>query len=469
MLSGGAVLGNGLLLSTPFSTAFAIHSATVPNTLVNVMLLGGADLRFAFVPVPGYDPTYVAQFWAARQALYTQNYPDYATMYAAEYQTVTDPLDASNQFGIHNSCAWLAQQFTAGRVAIIANVYGSLNRRHDHSQLIVDTGDPLADRLIYDREGWGGRLVETVSSDANVVAVGGDVPIFCNGTDASYRLKQVIHARNTRDIALPNIDYATSETNVRNVLTRALIAYYKERGIEIDSEKPADWPYRKFFQHNTAFRDFGDAVDAELATHPLPPALAGLDLNYSSFEQQCRNLYDCCLVPDLLDLKVVSMHYGGWDTHTNEQSRIAANLQDLFGTGGGLDVLTAQLDSDLPGASAKLLYTFGSDFGRQLAANGSRGTDHGRGSNMVLIGYDLNGGVYGDMFPQREALPDPGDGAGRTPFEIPGRDIDGLTSFERVLAAVCDWAHAGSGATVFPNASSSDLETGVDLGSLFIT
>ena len=90
-------------------------------------------------------------------------------------------------------------------------------------------------------------------------------------------------------------------------------------------------------------------------------------------------------------------------------------------------------------------------------------------ATTILIGDDLTGGAYGDMFPQREALPDPGDGAGRTPFEIPGRDINGLTSFERILAAACDWAHAGSGATVFPNASSSGLETGVDLGSLFVT
>ena len=467
--AGAAALSGGISLAWP-NVGFAAHSAaTVPRTLVNIMLLGGADLRFAFVPTPTHDPVYVDQFWTARNArstLYTQGYPDYASMYAAEYQTVTDAASGFS-FGIHNSCGWLVQQFNAGNVAIVANAFGSLNRRHDHSQNIVNTGDAMATQFILDRDGWGGRLAEAATGVPNVVSISPSVSLFSKGTDPTDRLAQVIHGKDMRNIALPNVDPALNVDHSRNVTRRALIAYYKERGIEIESEKPGSWPYRRFFKHNDSLRFFGGQIDARLADHSMPASLASLDLNRNEVELQSRNIYDCCLTPDILNLKVISMTVNGWDSHVNEQSSLSRYLQDILGTGGGLDTVTTQLAADVPTANDNLVYSFSSDFGRQLAVNGDRGTDHGRGSYSILVGNDVNGGVYGEMFPQREAIPDPADSQGRTAFEIPGRDIDGLTSVERINSLACDWAAPGTGSIVFPSANSSDIETGVDLSGLF--
>lgn len=52
-------------------------------------------------------------------------------------------------------------------------------------------------------------------------------------------------------------------------------------------------------------------------------------------------------------------------------------------------------------------------------------------------------------------------------FDEQGTDIEGRTSFERVLTEACDWTEAGSGAQVFPDAATSAVEAGVDLSSLF--
>ena len=124
--------------------------------------------------------------------------------------------------------------------------------------------------------------------------------------------------------------------------------------------------------------------------------------------------------------------------------------------------------SEVPAQAAdNLVFHLSWDFGRQLAANGSNGTDHGRGGHTILVGNPLQGGTYGDMFPIREATPEPGDSQGRTPFEIPGRDINGLTSLEHVWAAHCNWLQAGTSGTVFPGAGSSLLESGVSLASLY--
>ncbi len=459
-----AIMGLGV---SP-SRVFASHGAVpMPRTLVNLMLYGGADFRYLFAPDPAYDPGYVDQYWTARRSLYNGSYSTYADMFSVEYTQVTDPLTGTHNFGIHNSAGWLASEFTAGNVAVISNTYGSLNRRHDHSQLIVQAGDLTAGITDYDREGWGGRLVENLTGAPNVVELSGEVQIFCKGSEANHRLAKVIHAEDAREIGLPSA--AIGGTSMDDAQIRALKAYYSARGIEIDTEKPADWPYRKYFQHHTSLITFGDSMDSRLADHPLPGALTApaFDLISNSFERQCRNLYDMCLAQDILNYRVLSMSYGGWDTHTNQTARIQANLQDVLGIGGGLATVMGQLAIDIPSAVSNLVLTFPWDFGRQLAANGSNGTDHGRGGSTVLAGSPVQGGVYGELFPLRESLPDPVDSQGRTPYQISGQDIDGLTSLEHVWARACEWLEAGSSSVVFPNYALSPLEAGVDFTSLF--
>jgi uncharacterized protein (DUF1501 family) len=124
--------------------------------------------------------------------------------------------------------------------------------------------------------------------------------------------------------------------------------------------------------------------------------------------------------------------------------------------------LTQELDS-VPGANDSVTYTFNSDFGRQLKANGDYGSDHGRGNYLIAVGKSVKGGVYGEMFPTSEIV----GGPGSTRFDQQGADIEGRTSIERILAAACDWVEPGTGAMVFPNAATSALESGVNLDGLF--
>jgi uncharacterized protein (DUF1501 family) len=37
-----------------------------------------------------------------------------------------------------------------------------------------------------------------------------------------------------------------------------------------------------------------------------------------------------------------------------------------------------------------------SEFGRRVAENGSRGTDHGTAAPMLIVGGGIKGGIYGD-------------------------------------------------------------------------
>jgi len=467
LMAGGTA---SLALGTP-RVASAQVATPRPRTLINVMLLGGADLRFLLVPEPG--TAYADKFWEARSPMYQDNpanaalYPDYISVWNDLYLPTTH---GGTTFGIHNNAAWLKAQFDLGNVAIVANTLGSDNRRHDHSQLIVNTGDPLASQYVYDRDGWGGRLIYATGppGTANAVSVTNDVSIFCNGIDAANRNARVVHARDTRDFGLSNGD--GDPLSDHTAMARALRAYYSQKQIEAGA-MPVDWPHRKFLQHELAARTFGEAFNARLnAISPVQPvalqnlytAGSGNTLNDIGFGRQCANVYDTFIGADLFQMRLLSLEYTGWDTHKNERAEFGAKIEDIFGTGKGLDVLSQELET-IPGVAESVAYTFNTDFGRQLRANGDYGSDHGRGNYSIVVGQPVEGGIYGEMFPVSEIL----GGEGSTRFDQQGADIEGRTSIERILAAACEWVEPGTGPMVFPGAASSILENGVDLDGLF--
>jgi uncharacterized protein (DUF1501 family) len=112
---------------------------------------------------------------------------------------------------------------------------------------------------------------------------------------------------------------------------------------------------------------------------------------------------------------------GGWDTHVgqgNEQGALAARLTELA---QGL----AALERDLGPRMDEVLVLTMSEFGRTVRENGNRGTDHGHGTAMLVLGGPVRGGkVYG-RWPglAREQL-----------FE--GRDLAVTTDFRDLFSEV---------------------------------
>lgn len=470
-----ATTGAGSLFT--FSNAVASNGGGITvagRTLVNLMLLGGADQRFLLVPEPG--TAYATKFWEKRQSIYRHSavYSSYEDVWNDLYLPTTHN---GQTFGIHKNAQWLWDEFNKGNVAFIANMVASENRRHDHSQLIMHTGDLNANSLIVNRDGWGGRLVYGSGISDNAVCMSHDVPPYCLGINNGNRLEKVIHVRDSRNLALPDADPATP-TSSSSIVARALKAYYSERGQEIEAQitdgvKPENWPFRRFFQHERAIRQFGGAFRDRLqAVKPNLSAdmlalLSSTKMNNKVFGQQIINLYDSMLAADILQLKSAYIEYAGWDSHSNEKSLIEGKILDVFGSDKALDTLHKELGA-IQGANENMVYVVTSDFGRQIAANGDGGTDHGVGTYGIVIGDGVNGGLYGEMFPQSEITP---DGVGEIRFDKRGADIEGRTSFEWVLGAACDWVAKGSGSLVFPNlantANPPKLETGVNISALF--
>ena len=91
-------------------------------------------------------------------------------------------------------------------------------------------------------------------------------------------------------------------------------------------------------------------------------------------------------------LEVAFADLGGWDTHVNQgttQGQLAARLTDFSGA-------IAALVTDLGDHMADTVVLTMSEFGRAVAENGNRGTDHGHGNAMLVIGGGVRGRrVYG--------------------------------------------------------------------------
>ncbi len=87
-------------------------------------------------------------------------------------------------------------------------------------------------------------------------------------------------------------------------------------------------------------------------------------------------------------LRLGFLSAGGWDTHANQGAATGSLANNL----GNLARGVAQLRRDFsdPGDVIVVL----SEFGRTTAENGTRGTDHGFGNAMWLIGSRVNGGRW---------------------------------------------------------------------------
>ena len=137
-----------------------------------------------------------------------------------------------------------------------------------------------------------------------------------------------------------------------------------------------------------------------------------------------------------LGLEVAFTELGNWDHHANEgasQGQIANRLND-FAEG------IAAFAKDMGDRMADVVVVTMSEFGRTVKENGNRGTDHGHGNAMLILGGNVKGGkVYGKW---------PGL---QTSQLYQGRDLAITTDFRDVFNE-CVTAHLGAKDTskIFP-------------------
>ena len=99
------------------------------------------------------------------------------------------------------------------------------------------------------------------------------------------------------------------------------------------------------------------------------------------------------------EYRVGFIELGGWDTHAAQGSAQGNLSRQLQGLGEGLSVLADSLGP----AWTNTVVAVVSEFGRTFRENGSKGTDHGHGSALWLLGGAISGGaIHGEQARLRE-------------------------------------------------------------------
>lgn len=90
-----------------------------------------------------------------------------------------------------------------------------------------------------------------------------------------------------------------------------------------------------------------------------------------------------------IKLEAVAIHFGGWDTHENQGPLEGYMYARMYELGRALSAFY----KDMFGSNRRDWVLVGmSEFGRNVIENGSRGTDHGTGNAMFLMGGSVYGG-----------------------------------------------------------------------------
>lgn len=445
------------------------------KTVVHIFLEGGPDFRHLIAPQPSSD--YGSEFWKARASIFEidgGNIAGIQKTFDEHYDLIN--FDSMN-FGLLKKASWLKTKIQEGKVAIINNVVGSTSRDHPYSSLIWGSGDSDAQPQELCRSGWGGRLASYANK--RIMSVTEQPLLFCNGPHPSNPLA---HA-NTNLVDVPNIEnfsftkksdwILTSESlEPEHAVFRSLKNYYRLKRSQILSGTT----FASFVETEEVIRSLGDQIENRLKNeiNPAGGYLASFEDDLHSFEvrrplifeqllrgenkaffesfaMQLLNTYYGIACQDILETNVISLMLEGFDTHAeqrHEQEGFEIRIEELLGSNKGLDLLDSQLLLDYPLSRDNLIYVLGGEFGRQLKSNGASGTDHGHGNSLLIIGEQVTGGIYGDLFPESEI----------SIMQEWNQHIDGKTSFEKIFATIADWACAGAGAVVFPSHHLRPLE-----------
>jgi uncharacterized protein (DUF1501 family) len=273
-------------------------------------------------------------------------------------------LDLDGFFGLNPRLAPLAPLWQAGTLAIV-HACGSPDstRSHFDAQDYMETATPGVKST---SDGWLNRYLqaqrEQEQTPFRAVALTSQLPRALQGAAPALAVRQLdqfgIRGGGANQVALSfEQQYAAAADQVLNGAGReafdAMTMLQRTDPSRYRPERGADYPRSAFGQ---ALQQIAQLAKADV----------GLEVAFADL--------------------------GGWDTHVNQgaaQGQLAARLDD-FSRG------IAALVTDLGDRMADTVVLTMSEFGRAVNENGNRGTDHGHGNAMFVIGGDVKGGrVYG--------------------------------------------------------------------------
>lgn len=274
-------------------------------------------------------------------------------------------LDLDGFFGMHPRLAPLAPLFDARQLAVVhATGSHAETRSHFDAQDYMETATP---GIKSTADGWLNRYLHAREHDRatpfRAVALAPQLPRALQGAEPALAIGQIgrfgIRAGQATAVMQSSFEaeYAAAASSVLG-----------------DTGREAFDAIRMLEEANPA--RYAPANGAEYPRSPFGEALKQI----------------AQLIKADVGLEVAFAESGNWDHHVNEGAatgQLANRLDDLA---RGI----AALVRDLGDRMADVAILTMSEFGRAVAENGNRGTDHGHGNAMMMIGGGIRGGkVYG--------------------------------------------------------------------------
>ena len=330
--------------------AFAKDHVSNRDVLVSIYLRGGADGLSLCVPYG--DAGYYAKGVRPNIAIPR---PD-----------SSDPNRAVNLdgfFGFAPAMSALLPAYHAGHLLVV-HATGSTDptRSHFDAQRFMEAGKPNDSSL---HTGWLGRHLATATPMNATAALRGvslstTLPLTLEGGD---RTLPMLHPNNfgmvtnpaTRSenqawlqrtysrMAEPVCSSAENTINVLQMLQKLDFSKYKPGG-------GANYPQS----------DFGQALQAA-----------------------------SMLIQAQIGVEAIHIDLDDWDTHMDESPLIGALSFKMMNLAEGLGAFHADI---LSSATPNVTVAAVSEFGRNVRENASRGTDHGHGNAMLVMGPQITGG-----------------------------------------------------------------------------
>jgi uncharacterized protein (DUF1501 family) len=302
-------------------------------------------------------------------------------------------LALDGHFGLHPALASLLPLWSERRLAFV-HAAGSPDstRSHFDAQLYLENGTPGQGTT---RDGWMNRLLLALPGPrgaTDAISIGSTVPRILAGRAPVATLPLGPNGAQPLPIDQPEIGNAFDRLYAGN-----------------------DDLAKSYRQGRAARAQLIGALSKErrIADNGAPPP--------TGFPGQATRLAQ--LIRRHPTVRVAAIGLGGWDTHINQGNHNGQLADHLRPLGEGLAALARGSGESWRDTVVVVL----SEFGRTFRENGNRGTDHGHGNVIWVLGDAVNGGrVYGDW-------------PGLAPTQLyQRRDLGVTTDFRTVLATILE-------------------------------
>jgi uncharacterized protein (DUF1501 family) len=383
MISRRVFLKDGglALVSLGFAPAFLARTAAASDAkrrvLVAIFQRGAVDGLNMIVPFGEAD------YYAARRSIAIPR----------PGSSADAAIDLDGFFGLHPRLAPLKPLYDAGNMAIV-HACGSPDgtRSHFDAQDYMETATPGVKST---RDGWLNRYLHAKehqrATPFRAVAIAPQLPRSLQGLAPALAMGQIDR------FGIRSTDGGMTQSSFESEYAAAANALLRDTG-----------------------REAFNAIRMLKEANPQKYAPAnGAEYPRSAYGEALKQIAQ--LIKADVGLEVAYAESGNWDHHANEGGAtgiLATRLDDLA---RGIAAMTR----DLGDRMQEVVILTMSEFGRAVAENGSRGTDHGHGNAMMVVGGSVKGGkVYGRW---------PGL-AREQRYE--GRDLEVTTDFRSVFGEV---------------------------------